>query len=92
MYMNMYMYLLHATSLICILCRVVTDTVHHVDPNQSIGMKSMAGACSDMPRSYPGDAWCKSYPGYKNCKSEAFNRRHLDGIIAMILIFSIYYI
>ena len=33
----------------------------------------------------------KRYPGYKNGKSAAFNRRHLDGTLALILIFNIYY-
>ena len=39
-----------------------------------IGMKSMTGACSEMPGLHPGDAWCKRYPGYKNGKSTAFIR------------------
>ena len=37
-------------------------------------MKSMTGACSEMPGLHPGDAWCKRYPGYKNGKSAAFMR------------------
>ena len=37
-------------------------------------MKSMTGACSEMPGLDPGDAWCKRYPGYKNGKSAAFMR------------------
>ena len=37
-------------------------------------MKSMTGACSEMPGLHPGDAWCKRYPGYKHGKSAAFMR------------------
>ena len=58
----------------------ITESCRDVDcmpcwpKTKYIGMKSMTGACSEMPGLHHGDAWCKRYPGYKNGKSTAFIR------------------
>ena len=44
--------------------RVVTKTVHHFDSKQSIGMKSMTEACSDMSGLHLGHASSRSVPEY----------------------------